>query len=67
MKGLKISVLFSISIFGACATTGSLKNSGESSRPINQSEETEYKKALIRCHKTGGSRVVKIDGVLRCF
>ncbi|MFK7825304.1 MAG: hypothetical protein AB8G05_14210 [Oligoflexales bacterium] len=39
----------------------------EGSKPINDAEELQYKKALIRCHKTGGSRIVKIKGKLRCF
>ncbi|MFK7872547.1 MAG: hypothetical protein AB8C84_05170 [Oligoflexales bacterium] len=38
-----------------------------SSEAINEQEAVEYQKSLIRCHKTGGSRVVKIAGTIRCF
>lgn len=37
------------------------------SEPINDKEALEYKKATVRCYKTGGSRVVKIMGELRCY
>lgn len=37
------------------------------SEPINAAEAREYKRALLRCHKTGGSRIVKIMGKLRCY
>lgn len=43
------------------------KHSGESSRAVNKQEEVAYKQALIRCHKTGGTRIVKLNGILRCF
>ena len=38
-----------------------------SSEPISKSEETAYARAMHRCVKTGGSRVVKVSGNLRCF
>ena len=50
----------------SCASGGTSQR-GESSKPINQGEEAQYKRSLLRCYKTGGSRIVKIDGVLRCF
>lgn len=37
------------------------------SEPINENEANEYKKAVMRCYKTGGTRVVKIMGELRCY
>lgn len=40
---------------------------GESSKPTNAEEETAYKRALLKCYKTGGSRIVKIEGKLRCY
>ena len=40
---------------------------GESSQPINPAEEKQYKRALLKCYKTGGSRIVKIKGILRCY
>lgn len=57
------------SVFSGCATNGDdpAHIEGESSVPVNKHEETQYKQALIRCHKTGGSRIVKINGELRCY
>ena len=56
---------------GACATGagggGDSITSKESSSPLNRREEVEYKAALLRCYKTGGTRIVKISGNLRCF
>ena len=37
------------------------------SDPVNTDEAVQYKKALLRCYKSGGSRVVKMMGELRCF
>lgn len=45
---------------------GVLGNKG-GSEPINKTEVVNYKKAVVKCYKTGGSRVVKIKGKLRCF
>ena len=39
----------------------------EGSDPISKSEKTAYTRALHRCVKTGGTRIVKIHGNLRCF
>lgn len=58
------------SLYGCAGSGGSLMTGGyskASSEPINRREEIHYKQALIRCHKTGGSRIVKINGILRCF
>ena len=35
--------------------------------PINEKEEKDYKRAINKCYKTGGSRVVKIEGQLMCY
>jgi hypothetical protein len=43
------------------------QGSDSSSQALNGDEELAYKRAMLRCHKTGGSRVVKIEGNLRCF
>lgn len=55
----------------ACATGGAGGegpiNNDAGSPAINQGEGIEYSKALLRCHKTGGTRIVKIEGNLRCF
>jgi hypothetical protein len=45
---------------------GVIGNQGGSD-PINQDEAVNYQKAINRCYKTGGSRIVKIEGRLRCF
>lgn len=37
------------------------------SKPVNNEEVTSYKKAIVRCYKIGGTRVVKIEGQLRCY
>lgn len=37
------------------------------SQPLNDSEAIEYKKALTRCYKTGGTRIVKINNYLHCY
>lgn len=37
------------------------------SEPINAKEARAYKRALLRCYKTGGRRIVKIVGKLRCY
>jgi hypothetical protein len=37
------------------------------SKPLSESEANDYRRAVGRCYKTGGTRVVKIAGELRCF
>ncbi len=51
----------------ACAGGSSIHEEHGSSSPINHDEDVAYKQALIRCHKTGGTRIVKINNKLRCF
>ncbi len=46
---------------------GTVNGNEGGSNPISESEIPAYQKAVNRCHKTGGTRVVKIDGNLRCF
>ncbi|MCB9228707.1 MAG: hypothetical protein H6618_03765 [Deltaproteobacteria bacterium] len=67
MKRMLASCLLALLPLAGCTDSGSIRLMGESSAPVNPKEEIEYKQALIRCHKTGGSRVVKINGILRCF
>jgi len=55
----------------SCETVGG-DNSGVlgnelGSQPVNEQEASEYNRAVLRCYRTGGSRVVKIEGRLRCF
>jgi hypothetical protein len=63
-----VGVVLSLS---ACAT-GSSSSSGITgneggSQPINEQEVNDYKRAVHKCYKTGGTRVVKINGKLRCY
>ena len=44
-----------------------VKGNENGSQPANSEEATAYKKAIVRCYKIGGSRVVKIEGQLRCY
>jgi hypothetical protein len=46
---------------------GGISGNEGGSEPVNSSEANEYKKAVVRCYKTGGTRVVKIMGELRCY
>jgi hypothetical protein len=60
------------SIICACASGPSgggaqLSGNENGSKPFNEREALEYRSAILRCHKTGGSRVVRIEGQLRCF
>ena len=50
----------------ACQGHG-ISDNDSGSTPLNEQESLEYKKALVRCYKTGGSRIVKIMGELRCY
>lgn len=71
-KVLLLAINFSfIGLLSACATggmqSGGLSGNSGGSQPYNEREAVEYKSAILRCHKTGGSRVVQIEGQLRCF
>ena len=46
---------------------GTVMGNENGSEPVNESEALEYQKAVVRCHKTGGTRVVKVEGRLRCY
>jgi hypothetical protein len=46
---------------------GAVTGNENGSAPVNNEEMKEYKKAIMRCYKTGGSRVVKIEGKLNCY
>ena len=54
--------------FTGCKTSGSRVSGNDGgSQPINDKEALEYKRVVLKCYKTGGTRVVKIAGVLRCY
>lgn len=65
MKALLIC-LASLGPFTACQST-SVAGNERGSEPVNEQEAIEYRHAVVRCYKTGGTRVVKIMGELRCY
>lgn len=69
MKFTFFLIVFCLLVLGGCASSGAEQRRplGESSEPINEQEYNEYRKALTRCYKTGGSRIVKIKNYLRCY
>jgi len=61
------ALLLSIGLTFASCAGNSIPGNENGSEPINDQEATEYKKAIVRCYKTGGTRVVKVMGELRCY
>ncbi len=65
-------LLASITLLSSCQTgsgsTGAAGLSGNEggSEPVNEQESYEMQKAVNRCHRTGGTRIVKIKGELKC-
>jgi|GEM_PF-6241999 len=63
--------LFSLSITscqgGGLGESSGIEGNVGGSEPINPSEERAYKRAILKCYKTGGSRVVKVAGNLMCY
>lgn len=66
-----LATLFSLS---SCETGGGgdgaiVEVSGNEggSKALNPQEGYELQKAVNRCHRTGGTRVVKIKGELKCY
>ncbi len=64
LASLQLAVILSLT---ACAGGSTTKGNDGGSAPINEGEEREYKRAVNKCYKTGGSRVVKVEGKLLCF
>ena len=58
-------------IISACASSQDqqygVQGNENGSKPINKREEVSYKRAILKCYKTGGSRIVKIEGRLNCY
>jgi hypothetical protein len=52
---------------GGAGGGGSNSGNDNGSSPINAQEERDYKRAINKCYKTGGSRVVKVEGQLMCY
>lgn len=66
LSSLCLTLLFGFGPLGSFSCVGG-HGQDSSSQALNDDEELAYKRAMLRCHKTGGSRVVKIEGNLRCF
>ena len=68
---LSLVALATLSLFPlmtACQSGGGgLAGNEQGSEPINSEESKAYQKAIVRCYKQGGTRVVKIMGKLRCY
>ncbi len=62
---LSCIVVASVTLLLSCVS--GVAGNEHGSEPINDKEALEYNKAVVRCYKTGGSRVVKIMGELRCY
>ena len=73
MKFNVVSALVAVSmILSACSnggawTGGSVAGNEGGSEPVNAQEAFEFQKAVNRCHRTGGTRVVKIKGEIKCY
>lgn len=65
--------LLAIILLGICATScatggaSAVRGNENGSTPVNEKEAYEYQHAINRCHRTGGTRVVKVMGELRCY
>ena len=66
LLGFVLMTLFH-SCAGAGGGAGSVMGNEGGSTPINEEESYEYQRAVNRCHRTGGTRIVKIKGELRCY
>ncbi|RZA17438.1 MAG: hypothetical protein EOP10_22770 [Proteobacteria bacterium] len=71
LSSLPLIALLSLSLNacagGAGSTTSTSQSNDGGSSPINGKEELAYKRAINKCYKTGGSRVVKVEGQLMCY
>ncbi len=70
MRHFRYPVIAAVIWLSACAGgSGSSTVAGNEngSQPTNPQEINEYKRAVHKCYKTGGTRVVKINGKLRCY
>ena len=61
---VQILALLSLLGLSSCQSDGIGAGGTE---PLNGQEEIEYTRALNRCLKTGGTRIVKILNQLRCY
>jgi hypothetical protein len=65
--GLVVTLFLSVGLGGCVSSSLHVPGNDEGSKPLNDQEAMDYKRAILRCYKTGGTRVVKIEGNLRCF
>ncbi len=68
MQSLVIStfLIFATSL-SSCQSGFTLTGNEGGSVPVNDQEGYELQKAVNRCHRTGGTRVVKVKGELKCY
>lgn len=66
---LALQLVTTLSLTACAGGGGGGSNNGNDngSNPINAQEERDYKRAINKCYKTGGSRVVKVEGQLMCY
>jgi len=67
VRFLILCIAYAAFLSGCQTGGGSVKGNENGSDPVNEQEKYEYQKAIVRCYKTGGTRVVKIMGELRCY
>lgn len=62
-------LIWAIAMLSGCQTMGNASVIGNEggSQPISEQEAYDMQKAVNRCHRSGGTRVVKIRGELRCY
>lgn len=66
MRSLFLAITVFVAVHLTGCQSGVAGNEG-GSEPVNEPEQWEYQKAVNRCHRTGGTRVVKIKGELKCY
>ena len=65
-------LIVSFAVLTGCQTGGGsgarpVAGNEGGTEPVNEQESYELQKAVNRCHRTGGTRVVKIKGELKCY
>ena len=58
-----------MTLFSGCQSMGPgvVQGNENGSLPISEQEAFDMQKAVNRCQRSGGTRVVKIRGELRCY
>ena len=68
-------LLASVASLSSCSTSGNgildvgvdISGNEGGSKALNSREGYELQREVNRCHRTGGTRVVKIKGELKCY